>query len=139
MHVALTQGSHGVAVITLGTAGTVWLVNPQSAPALLEALRAVAQQPDTRVLVLRSGGSSFCGGGDIKAIRDALPDPERLLGPLIDKFHECILALRRLPAVVLGSVRGAAGGGGFSVTMACDVLIAAETARFVAGYPALGT
>lgn len=131
--------TEGVATLTFGAPGKVAVVNMETALAIEDGLRQASRRADVRALVLTSGGSSFCGGGDIRAIGAALADPPRLLGPLIEKFHDVILALRRLPVPVVGSVRGAAAGGGYSLALACDLLVCADTARFVAGYPALGT
>jgi 2-(1,2-epoxy-1,2-dihydrophenyl)acetyl-CoA isomerase len=126
-------------IVTLTMTGGVPVINPATAAALVDAIARAAKRAETRVVVLRSGGRAFCGGGDIGAIGQALDDPEKHLGPLIQKFHEVILGLRSLPVPVVGSVRGAAAGGGYSLALACDLLVASDDARFVAGYPALGT
>jgi 2-(1,2-epoxy-1,2-dihydrophenyl)acetyl-CoA isomerase len=49
------------------------------------------------------------------------------------------MAIRRLPIPVIASVHGAAAGAGFSLAMACDLMVASRTARFVVGYAKLGT
>jgi 2-(1,2-epoxy-1,2-dihydrophenyl)acetyl-CoA isomerase len=131
--------SGGIATITLGTPGKASVITLEVGQALQRALQEVAGHEDLRALVLRSAGKSFCAGGDISAIQEALADSDRLLGGIIDVFHGAILALRRLPVPVIGSVHGAAAGGGFSLALACDLLVAADNARFVVAYPALGT
>jgi len=135
----LASSADGIYTLTLDAPKRVNAVDIPMVQALNAALASVHAAPQARVLVLRSSSRSFCAGGDISAIRDSLSDPERLLGPLIEQFHDAILAMRRLPVPVIGSVRGAAAGGGYSLAMACDLIVASDNARFVAGYPALGT
>lgn len=137
--VSLTHTPDGVVTLSMAAPGKPSLVTLESARAMQQALAEVAAMPQARVLVLRSAGKSFNAGGDIAAIHSSLDDPDRLLGALIDAFHGAILALRRLPIPVIGSVYGAAAGGGFSLALACDQLVAASNARFVVAYPALGT
>jgi len=137
--VSLSHTPDGVVTLSMAAPGKASLVTQESAAAMQQALAEVAAMPQARVLVLRSAGKSFNAGGDITAIKDTLVDSDRLLGAIIDAFHGAILALRRLPIPVIGSVFGAAAGGGFSLALACDQLIAAGNARFVVAYPALGT
>ena len=137
--VSLSHTPDGVVTLSMATPGKPSVVTQESAMAMQQALAEVAAMPQARVLVLRSAGKSFNAGGDLKAIDSTLVDSDRLLGAIIDAFHASILALRRLPIPVIGSVYGAAAGGGFSLALACDQLIVASNARFVVAYPALGT
>ena len=91
-----------------------------------------------RVVVLRGAGSSFCGGGDVAAMHDHRDDLPAFIDRMIDAFHGSVLALARLPVPVIASVRGAVAGGGFSLALACDLVIAARNTRFVVAYPKLG-
>ena len=136
---SLSHTADGVVTLSMAVPGKPSVVTLESASAMQQALAEVAAMPQARVLVLRSAGKSFNAGGDLKAIKDTLADSDRLLGAIIDAFHASILALRRLPIPVIGSVHGAAAGGGFSLALACDQLVAAASARFVVAYPALGT
>jgi len=137
--VTLSHTPDGVATLTMAVPGKPSVVTRESARAMQQALAEVAAMPQARVLVLRSAGKSFNAGGDLTAIKVTFEDSDLLLGAIIDAFHASILALRRLSIPVIGSVHGAAAGGGFSLALACDLLIAASNARFVVAYPALGT
>lgn len=137
--VSLSHTPDGVVTLSMASPGKPSVITRESATAVQQALAEIAAMPQARVLVLRSAGKSFSAGGDITAIKDTFADSDRLLGAIIDAFHGVILALRRLPVPVIGSVYGAAAGGGFSLALACDQLIAASNARFVVAYPALGT
>jgi len=138
-YVGMERADNGVTTLTLRAGGRMPVVSLQSATALAEHFEALAQDAQTRVILLRGEGGHFCAGGDIAAIRDALPDPDRLLAPIIDQLHRGMRAIQRLPQPVVASVAGSAAGGGFSLAMACDLIVAAANARFVAGYPSLGT
>ena len=61
------------------------------------------------------------------------------IAQLIDQFHAATDGLQRLPAPVIASVHGAAAGGGFSLALAADFRIAADTATFTPAYLRLGT
>ena len=60
------------------------------------------------------------------------------IAELIDHFHAATVGLQRLPAPVLASVHGAVAGGGFSLALAADFRIAADTATFTPAYLRLG-
>lgn len=137
--ISLSDDGQGLYTLTMGQPGKATVVTEETATAMTQALRQVHGAAGARVLVLRSAGKSFNAGGDIGLISRTLEDSDRLLGAVIDAFHESIQALRRLPVPVIGSVHGAAAGGGFSLALACDLLVAARSARFVTAYPALGT
>ena len=137
--ISLSHDDHGLYTLSMGQPGKASVVTLDSSRAMTQALRQVHEDKNARVLVLRSAGKSFNAGGDIAAISSTLVDSDRLLGAIIDAFHESILALRRLSVPVIGSVHGAAAGGGFSLALACDQLVAGKSTRFVTAYPALGT
>ncbi len=109
--------------------------------ALMDAMNAALDEApwhDARVLVIRANGKGFSAGGEMATIEKGLTAPSVLAG-LIDRLHQCVLALHRLPLPVIASVNGAAAGAGFSLAMACDIIVAARSARFIVAYPQLGT
>ena len=67
--------------------------------------------------------------------RADLPD---FIEKTITPFHACVLGLQRLRMPVIACAHGALAGGGFSLAMACDFVVAARSARFVVAYPKLG-
>jgi 2-(1,2-epoxy-1,2-dihydrophenyl)acetyl-CoA isomerase len=89
-------------------------------------------------VVLRGAGKSFCGGGDVLAMHANRANLGRFIDRLIDDFHAGVMALRRLPIPVIANVHGAVAGGGFSLALACDLIVAARGTRFVMAYPRLG-
>ena len=110
--------------------------------ALRDAARALVAEPP-RVAVLRSSSAHFMVGGDVRRFDSLLEQSQAAcadeIGQLIDAVHETVTLLTRLPCPVVGLVGGSAAGFGMSLAMACDLLVAAEDARFVLAYSAIGT
>ncbi|MHC5005571.1 MAG: enoyl-CoA hydratase/isomerase family protein [Planctomycetota bacterium] len=95
----------------------------------LEAALAGLDDRSLSVIVLRGRGKSFCAGFDLTA---AVHEPA-LLETFILRLSAVCRQLRRAPQVVIGAVHGAAVAGGCAIVSACDIVIAAPSARF--GYP----
>jgi 2-(1,2-epoxy-1,2-dihydrophenyl)acetyl-CoA isomerase len=102
--------------------------------ALCEAIMACHGHSDLRVVLLSGEGANFCAGGDVRAFAskgDKLPDYIRQATAYL---QNAVTGLLRLEAPVIASVQGfAAGGGGFGLVCASDIVIAAESAKFLAG------
>lgn len=91
---------------------------------LNNALNEVAEQANLKAVVLAANGKAFCAGVDV-----ADHTPERV-EPMIREFGQLFTRLRTLPMPTIAFVQGAALGGGCELAIACDLVIAAETARF---------
>lgn len=133
------QVDDGVAVITLDRPSSFNAIDLGMAQAFASMVDAVAGDARVRAVLLRGAGRSFCAGGDVIAMHAHAHDLPGFVGQVIDAFHVAVLAMARLPVPVLAAVQGAAAGGGFSLAMAADVVLAARSARFVVAYPQLGT
>ncbi len=128
-----------VAVIALNRPTSLNAIDLAMAQALRGAIAQVEANASLRVLLLRGEGRSFCGGGDVKAMHAHAGDLPAFISRIIDAFHEVVPALVGLPLPVVAAVQGAAAGGGFSLAMAADFVVAARSSRFVVAYPQLGT
>ncbi|MSR40904.1 MAG: enoyl-CoA hydratase/isomerase family protein [Phycisphaerales bacterium] len=93
----------------------------------LDAFEAIAPQPT--VLLLRAEGAHFCAGFDLAAV---VAQP-LLAVDLLHQLSHIIRRLKRLDAIVVGEVRGAALAGGCALLTACDFVVAAADAQL--GYP----
>ncbi len=102
--------------------------------ALYNAIMLCHGTPGVRALLLTGEGKNFCAGGDVQAFAargKALPDYIR---PATAHLQDSVLSLARLQAPVIVAVQGyAAGGGGFGLVCAADFVIAADSAKFLAG------
>ncbi|WP_433781507.1 enoyl-CoA hydratase/isomerase family protein [Actinomycetospora sp. CA-101289] len=104
-----------------------------------DAVMVCHSRPGLRVLVLSGEGKHFCAGGDVKTFAskgEALPD---YLREATSWLQMVVQALVNLPAPVVASVHGfAAGGGGFGLVCAADLVVAAESAKFLGGATRVG-
>jgi 2-(1,2-epoxy-1,2-dihydrophenyl)acetyl-CoA isomerase len=102
--------------------------------ALYDALMRCHGEPRLRVLVVSGAGPNFCAGGDIKDFAskgEALPD---YLREATTWLGNSVSALMRLNAPTIAAVHGyAAGGGGFGLVCSADLVVAAESAKFLPG------
>jgi 2-(1,2-epoxy-1,2-dihydrophenyl)acetyl-CoA isomerase len=124
----------GIAHLRLNRPDAANGMNLELLRALYEAIMACHGEPDVRVLLLTGEGANFCAGGDVRAFAargEALPDYIR---PATACLQDAVLSLARLQAPVVVAVQGfAAGGGGFGLVCAADLVIAAASAKFLAG------
>ncbi|MEV5558377.1 enoyl-CoA hydratase-related protein [Nonomuraea wenchangensis] len=106
---------------------------------LYSAVMRCHGEPDVRAVLLTGEGRNFCAGGDVKTFAakgEALPD---YLREATSWLQISTSALMRLQAPVIAAVHGfAAGGGGFGLVCAADLVIAADSAKFLAGATRVG-
>ncbi len=103
------------------------------------ALTAAEKDPRVRVVVLSGAGGNFSAGGDVKAMYAALTaDPGDYIRRLSRSMHTVISRIARLEKPVIASVAGVAAGGSVGLAFVCDLIIAAETARFIMAFVRIG-
>src|SRR4029079_17864177 len=127
----------GVAHLTLNRPDAANGIDLALAQDLLAATLAVAADPGARVVLLTGAGKMFCGGGDLKGFagRDDLPYHLReILSPL----HSAITNLVRGSEPVVAAVQGSAAGAGIGFVGASDLVVPAESAKFVMAYTGVG-
>src|ERR671932_971122 len=105
-------------------------------------LRAAVERAgagDVRAVVVTGAGRAFSSGADLKAGFDPTPEghPD-VLTPLRELYHPIITAVRRLPKPVLAAVNGPAVGIGCSLALACDLVLARESAYFLLAFANIG-
>jgi len=102
----------------------------------------LADRAPLRALILTGEGNAFCAGGDVTWFRKGVESGEVDLGAEVrrgaEALHQGIIDLRRIPYPVIAAVNGPAAGAGFSLALACDTRIAAETAFFACAYGRIG-
>ena len=101
---------------------------------LVQGIATLDADPSVRVIVLRgSGDRAFAAGADIRELDEVRQDPARI-NHTLEMVERTMLAIESTDKPVIAMVNGAAMGGGCEVAAACDLRIAADTARF--GIPA---
>ncbi|MEE9609045.1 MAG: enoyl-CoA hydratase [Myxococcota bacterium] len=109
---------------------------------LKEALRALipdlGADPDVGCLLLSGAGKAFCAGGDTKLMAKGPPPSPQERVQLLRREHELPAALHALEKPVVAALPGPAAGAGFSLALACDIRIAAESAFVTTAYARLG-
>lgn len=94
---------------------------------LVQALKGLHSSKDVKVLVITGEGNTFLAGANIKEMRDFSTEEAKGLARL---FYEATKLLEDLPRPVIAAVNGFALGGGCELILACDLVIASDTAVF---------
>lgn len=126
----------GIATLTFNRPAAMNALDVATARAFLQACQSLADDPQLRVVVIRGEGRAFGVGGDLSALQH---DTAATAHALIGALHEAVVLLAHINAPVIASLHGAVAGGSLSLSMACDLAIAADTARFNLAYANLGT
>jgi 2-(1,2-epoxy-1,2-dihydrophenyl)acetyl-CoA isomerase len=96
-------------------------------------------RPDIDAIILTGRGRGFCAGVDRDEVLVGESDspPEARRAELV-RTHEVVQRMRAVPQPVIALVNGVAAGGGWSLALACDFILAADSARFVTAFTQLG-
>jgi 2-(1,2-epoxy-1,2-dihydrophenyl)acetyl-CoA isomerase len=106
---------------------------------LLAAVEAAAGDDGVRAVVITGAGRAFSAGADLKAGFDATPAGHPDVGTALrERYHPIIAGLRRMPKPVVAAVNGPAVGIGCSLALACDLVVARESAYFLLAFVNIG-
>jgi 2-(1,2-epoxy-1,2-dihydrophenyl)acetyl-CoA isomerase len=111
--------------------------NDQFSTDLLDAIRAVGEDPAVRAVLVTGAGRGFSSGADLK---DSLAEGRRLdaYRRLTEQYHPIIVGIREMPKPVVAAVHGPAAGIGLSLALACDLVVAAESGYFLLAFVNIG-
>lgn len=138
----LWEVKDGVARITLNRPNQLNALNIPLCREVTSALEICRSDSAVRCVILTGTGRAFCSGGDVKQMLESTDrsagEGSRFLRELVFYLHGMMSAIRRLEKPVIAAVNGAASGAGFSLALACDLVVAAEGARFNQAYVKIG-
>jgi 2-(1,2-epoxy-1,2-dihydrophenyl)acetyl-CoA isomerase len=124
--------------ITLNRPDTMNAWDKQLGLDLLAAVRE-AEADDVRAVVITGAGRGFSSGADLRAGFDPTPEGHPDVGTALrERYHPIITGLRQLPKPVVAAVNGPAVGIGCSLALACDVIVARESAYFLLAFINIG-
>jgi 2-(1,2-epoxy-1,2-dihydrophenyl)acetyl-CoA isomerase len=127
-----------VAYLTLNRPEAANALNPAVIHAFRDAAESLVERDDVGAVLFSGAGKNFSVGGDLRFMHDAGDDVSDAVFGLASTMHAGIEALASLDAPVISAVRGAAAGGGMSIAIAADLVLAAESASFTVAYTAIG-
>jgi 2-(1,2-epoxy-1,2-dihydrophenyl)acetyl-CoA isomerase len=126
--------AEGIATVTLNRPDSLNALNSAMRRELLAAFKAIGRDDAVRAVILTGEGRGFCSGADLRGGSE-----ERAFRRVLTtEYNPLMRAIRDLPKPVLAAVNGVAAGAGVSLALACDLVFAAEEARFIQAFVKIG-
>ena len=138
-HELLESVTDRVATLTLNRPDRLNALSGPMLDGLLEALPRLAADPEVAVVILTGAGRGFCAGGDVKSMAEGSSQlgaddaAQRLRGRM-----EVSRLLHEIGKPTIAMVNGPAAGAGLALALACDLRVAAESARFITAFVKVG-
>lgn len=132
------ETSGAVATVTINRPESLNALLPETQYALIDAFTGLTADPEIGAIVLTGAGRAFCAGGDIRAM--SAPKTETIEAQTADlrRREEIVAIIRQAPQVVVAAINGAAMGAGLAIALACDIRMAAVSAKFGAVHARIG-
>ena len=135
----LVEVRGGVHIITLNRPDKLNSFNEAQHIALKAAIDAAASDATCRAVLLTGAGRGFCAGQDLSDRVTAKGGEAPDLGYTVNTFYNpLICAIRAMPKPVVCAVNGVAAGAGASIALACDLVLAAKSAKFIQSFSKIG-
>jgi 2-(1,2-epoxy-1,2-dihydrophenyl)acetyl-CoA isomerase len=127
-----------VARITLNRPEASNASNLETNRELLQVVLRCDEDPLVRAVLVTGAGRNFCAGGDLKRFVAEGKDLPRYLKEATTYRHAAVSRLANMDAPVVAAVQGSTIGGGLGLVCSCDIVLAAESARFRVGFTGVG-
>lgn len=121
--------------LTLNRPESLNAFSPDMIQGLTEEIRKAQDDHDVQVIVLSGAGRSFSAGGDVKTMGQAGPTQ---VYEHIGKLNELIVTMKNTEKPIIAAVHGFAAGAGFNLTLACDLIVAAEDSKYALSFSQVG-
>ena len=103
---------------------------------ILAALDSCAQDASIRAVILRGNGKAFCAGEDLQEVVD--PQGPSLTEIISTGYNPMVQRIKAMPKPVIAAVNGVAAGAGANIALACDIVVATESASFTQAFSKIG-
>jgi 2-(1,2-epoxy-1,2-dihydrophenyl)acetyl-CoA isomerase len=123
-----------IATITLDRPAAYNALDLTMSSEFFDAAIRADEDREVRCVVITGAGKAFCAGGDVKAFHEAGAGAGTVIKKMTTYLHGGISRLARTPKPVLMAVNGVAAGGGMSLALSGDLVVAAEAVRFTMAY-----
>jgi 2-(1,2-epoxy-1,2-dihydrophenyl)acetyl-CoA isomerase len=131
-----------IGTLTLNRPDSLNAMSPEMIFELTLAAAWLADGAPLRGLIVTGAGNAFCSGGDVNWFKDGVDAEEVDLPSEVRRgaevLHQAIVDFHRIPYPIVAAVNGPAAGAGFSLALACDTRIAADSAFFACAYGRIG-
>jgi 2-(1,2-epoxy-1,2-dihydrophenyl)acetyl-CoA isomerase len=128
----------GIATLTLNRPNDANALNLQMANELLDAATVCSADERVRAVIMTGQGKMFCAGGDLREMNEQGDRCPEHLTRMASAMHGALIRFAHMDAPVIMAVNGIAAGGGFSMALSGDIILASDKAKFVAAYTASG-
>ncbi len=128
----------GIAVVLLNRPGAFNAFDQEMVMLLAKTLTHLATEDSVSGVVISGEGKAFCAGGDLRSVLALPRGPAVGLYELAASFHQAIVEIRRMKKPVIAAINGIAAGGGFSMALACDFRVMAQSAVLRQAYTSNG-
>jgi enoyl-CoA hydratase len=118
-----------IATLTLNNPAKLNAVGPEAHSELTGVFRALADRADVDVVIFTGAGRAFCAGGNLEWMEETAADPRRFL-PIIEEIKHMVLSMLEFPKPLVCRMNGDAVGLGATLAVCCDIIVAADDARF---------
>ncbi|HEY3261332.1 MAG TPA: enoyl-CoA hydratase-related protein [Pseudonocardiaceae bacterium] len=137
--VLLVDDAGGVRTLTLNRPDAYNSFTAELKETLLAELRWAAGEPTVRAVVITGAGRAFSAGQDLREHVEVLnADGDAPMRTVDEHYNPLVRALTTMPKPVIAAVNGTAAGAGASLAFACDLRIAAESAKFLLAFAGVG-
>jgi enoyl-CoA hydratase/carnithine racemase len=125
-------------ILTISNPGARNALHPDMYAPAIETLSTAERDDSIRAVVLTGADQVFCAGGNLGRLLENRGKEPALQAEAIDNLRGWIDAIRDCPKPVIAAVDGAAADAGFALALACDLIVAGASAKFMMSYAQLG-
>ena len=125
-------------ILTISNPGAKNALHPDMYAAAIETLSTAERDDSIRAVILTGADIFFCAGGNLNRLLENRAKDKSVQAASIDNLHGWVEAIRDCPKPVIAAVDGVAAGAGFSLALACDMIVAGASAKFVMAYVKVG-